>query len=182
MRNVIVFEVEHGRFAVELRWVREVITLGHVTPVPGAPIHVGGAVNVRGTITPVLDVGIMRGRTSLIPPPGHSSASAQRPDHGRRDPRGDGAVLLDVDGVALALRVVKVDEVATASEHDGAPADDCAGAVSHLVLDSKGQPVPLIDPPELMSVSLAAAHALAAGASALSGGRTALMEDGDDFF
>ena len=37
MKNVIVFALGGARYAVELRWVREVTKLGPVTPVPGGP-------------------------------------------------------------------------------------------------------------------------------------------------
>ena len=170
------FAVRSGRFAVELRWVREVITLGHVTPVPGAPHHIGGAVNVRGTITPVIDIGVLSLSSQ------HAGSKAGRhaltdASGDRKDPLGDGAVLLDVDGVAVALRIVKVDEVATVGEGQEQPVQDCAGAVSVAVLDSQARPVPLVDPPELVRISLAAAHALAAelGASERTGGRDDLF-------
>ena len=37
LHNVIVFALAGARYAAELRWVREVITLGFVTEVPTAP-------------------------------------------------------------------------------------------------------------------------------------------------
>lgn len=145
MRNVIVFATDWGRYAVELRWVREVVTLGHITPVPGAPAHIAGAVNVRGTITPVMDVGVLAGLPAG-PGEGH----------------GDGAVLLDVEDLTLALRILKVDEVATVGEGPPLPRHACGGAAAVSVIDSRRERVPLIDPPELVRISLAAAHALAA--------------------
>src|SRR5947209_3983122 len=42
LRNVIVFALGAARYAVELRWVREVVTLGFVTAVPTAPAALGG--------------------------------------------------------------------------------------------------------------------------------------------
>lgn len=186
MRNVIVFATDWGRFAVELRWVREVITLGHVTPVPGAPVHIAGAINVRGTITPVIDVGALRddeasardpfadtaealfGPPPTRPPRSQSEGARNSGSHsgsrGRSgDGHGDGAVLLDVEDLAIALRIVKVDEVATVGDGQRLPAHTCAGAATTSVVDSRREQVPLIDPPELVRISLAAAHALAGG-------------------
>jgi len=37
LRNVIVFTIGAVRYALELRWVREVVSLGFVTVVPTAP-------------------------------------------------------------------------------------------------------------------------------------------------
>ena len=56
MKNAIVFSIEKRLLAVELRWVREVITLGHVTPVPNAPPVISGVVNFGGAIIPVVEV------------------------------------------------------------------------------------------------------------------------------
>ena len=60
LRNVIVFTVGTARYAVELRWVREVVSLGFVTGVPTAPPALGGVCNLHGTILPVLDIAGMR--------------------------------------------------------------------------------------------------------------------------
>src|SRR4029450_6041570 len=56
LRNVIVFAIGATRYAVELRWVREVVTLGFVTAVPTAPPALGGLCNLHGSILPGLDV------------------------------------------------------------------------------------------------------------------------------
>ena len=56
LRNVIVFTIGGVRYALELRWVREVVSLGFVTGVPTAPAALSGVCNLHGTILPVLDV------------------------------------------------------------------------------------------------------------------------------
>jgi purine-binding chemotaxis protein CheW len=131
MKNVIVFALGGARFAAELRWVREVITLGFVTPVPRAPAIIAGVVNLRGSITPVFSLDALDGTTGTDHPP----------------PRqGDGAVLLDVEGVTAAIRVDKVDEVSTLS-----PNED-----GSLVVDTRGREIPLIDPPAMFEAARAA--------------------------
>src|SRR5688572_7803523 len=87
LKNVLVFALGGARWAAELRYVREVITLGFVTTVPTAPPGIAGVFNLRGAITPVLDLGPLLGR------PGHAPPR-----------QGDGALLFDVDGVTAALR------------------------------------------------------------------------------
>ena len=133
MRNVIVFALGQARYAVELRWVREVFTLGPVTPVARAPEAVAGVVNYRGAIMPILDLAVLLGQA-----PGAERASA----HG-----GEGAILVQVEDVRAALRVSSVVEVATLrADEDG---------VGGLV-DSTGRSATLIDPPSLLERARAA--------------------------
>lgn len=136
MKNVIVFALGHARYAVELRWVREVFTLGPVTPVAHAPDAVAGVVNYRGAIMPILDLGVLLGE-----------AAARAAAHG-----GEGAILIEVEDVRAALRVSSVVEVSSLrAQADGA------------LVDSTGRSVPLIDPPELLARAQAAAQAAADG-------------------
>ena len=133
LRNVIVFTLGASRQAAELRWVREVISLGFVTAVPTAPVGIAGAFNLRGNLVPVLDLGVLG--------PGAPSPSPS--------PRqGDSALLVEIDGVTAALRVDKVEEVATLPVHPGG------------VLDSRGRAVPLIDPAALVRQAIADANAV----------------------
>jgi purine-binding chemotaxis protein CheW len=121
LRNVIVFAIGAARFAVELRWVREVVTLGFVTAVPTAPPALGGVCNLHGTILPVLDV------AALLDQPAGPAAR-----------QGDGAIVLEADGVLCGLRVDQVDHVASLSESGGA------------VTDASGRPLTLLDPQKLI--------------------------------
>lgn len=125
LRNVIVFAVGAARYAVELRWVREVVTLGFVTSVPTAPPAVGGVCNLHGTILPVLDVGAL-----VDEPPG-------------APPRqGDGALVIEAEGMLCGLRVDQVDHVASLLEDGGA------------VVDATGRPLTLLDPQRLLRRAL----------------------------
>jgi chemotaxis signal transduction protein len=67
LRNVIIVTIGGGRYAVELRWVREVVSLGFVTSVPTAPPAIGGVCNLHGAILPVLDVGVLLGGAPARP-------------------------------------------------------------------------------------------------------------------
>ncbi len=122
LRNVIVFAVGGARYALELRWVREVVSLGFVTGVPTAPAALGGVCNLHGQILPVLDVGAL---LELSPGP----AARQ----------GDGALVIETDGVVCALRVDQVDHVASLLETDD-------GALA----DAGGRPLTLLDPGHLV--------------------------------
>ncbi len=134
LRNVIVFAVAGARYAAELRWVREVITLGFVTEIPTAPPGLIGVFNLRGTIVPVLD---------LMPLLGLPAAPAT--------PRqGDGALLLEADHALGALRVDTIDEVGTLP----------AGPGTATVIDGRGRMVAVVDPPALVRRAAAAAWAV----------------------
>jgi purine-binding chemotaxis protein CheW len=125
LRNVIVFSIGSARYAIELRWVREVITLGFVTEVPTAPPAIGGLCNLHGTILPVLDTGALLGLPAGL-------AARQ----------GDGALVLEAEGTICALRVDQVDHVASL------PGD------GNAVLDSTGRPLVLLDPTKLVRTAI----------------------------
>ena len=125
LRNVIVFAIGAARYAVELRWVREVVTLGFVTAVPTAPPAVGGVCNLHGTILPVLDVGVLLGQAPGPPPR-----------------QGDGALVLESEGMLCGLRVDQVDHVASLFETGGS------------VVDAAGRPLTLLEPERLLRRAL----------------------------
>jgi chemotaxis signal transduction protein len=134
LRNVIVFAIGAARYAIELRWVREVVTLGFVTGVPTAPPVLGGLCNLHGAILPVLDVAAL-----LDLPPGPPAR------------QGDGALVLEAESTICALRVDQVDHVASLVESEGA------------VVDVAGRPLVLLDPVRMVrtALELIATHAVA---------------------
>lgn len=125
LRNVIVFTIGAVRYAIELRWVREVVSLGFVTAVPTAPPALGGVCNLHGSILPVLDVGPL-----LDQAPGPPAR------------QGDGALVIETDGVVCALRVDQVDHVASLHETEGS------------IVDAGGRPLTLLDPEALVRRAL----------------------------
>ena len=132
LKNVIVIALGGERFAVELRWVREIFTLGHVTPVPTAPAVVAGATNFRGSIVPVLS------GPGLVAALGHKTAPT-------RSPRaGDSVVLLDVEDLRAALSIDRIDEVTTL---DPSPDKD------NVLVDREGNEARLLDPPSLLAAA-----------------------------
>jgi purine-binding chemotaxis protein CheW len=56
MLELLEFRLAQERYALESRWVREVLTFKDLTPLPCCPAFVLGIVNVRGRILPVLDI------------------------------------------------------------------------------------------------------------------------------
>jgi chemotaxis signal transduction protein len=125
LRNVIIVTIGGARYAVELRWVREVVSLGFVTNVPTAPAALGGVCNLHGAILPVLDVGVLL------------AGVAARPAR-----QGDSALVVEVEAVVCALRVDQVDHVASLPESRGE------------VMDAAGRPLVLLDPGRLIRRAL----------------------------
>jgi purine-binding chemotaxis protein CheW len=54
--ELLEFRLAQERYAIETRHVREVYPLKDLTPLPCTPLFVVGIVNVRGRITPVIDI------------------------------------------------------------------------------------------------------------------------------
>lgn len=54
--ELLEFRLAHEHYALETRHVREVLPLRNLTVLPCAPAFVRGIINVRGRITPVLDI------------------------------------------------------------------------------------------------------------------------------
>jgi purine-binding chemotaxis protein CheW len=148
LRNVLVFALGASRWAVELRWVREVVALSALTPVPSAPPQIAGAMNFRGQIIPVVG-----GPAPFLP---------HAPPERLRAPRaGDQAILLEVEGTRAAIVADRVDEVTTLPEAPREP-----GARGDALVDGRGRIIPLVDPPQIFAEVLSrvnrAAQALGA--------------------
>ncbi|MGE5589055.1 MAG: chemotaxis protein CheW [Bacillota bacterium] len=55
-RQVVIFEVASEWYGLDVSAVREISTLGHITPVPGSSELVEGVIDLRGQVIPVLDL------------------------------------------------------------------------------------------------------------------------------
>lgn len=64
------FQVAARSYALPLERVVEVLRMVAVTPVPEAPAGVLGAVNLRGTLIPMLDLRPRLGMAPTVPDPG----------------------------------------------------------------------------------------------------------------
>lgn len=54
--NVVTFRLASERYAIETRYVREVVRLEDFTPIPGAPEFVLGVTNLRGDVLAIIDL------------------------------------------------------------------------------------------------------------------------------
>lgn len=87
------FSLGQQQYGLNALQIREIICATEITPVPGAPEHVLGIINVRGSIITVVDT---RQRLSL-------------PRREMRD--SDWILVMDVDGQSIGLLVDEVSEV-----------------------------------------------------------------------
>jgi len=55
MSQVIVFSAGATRWAVDLGWVREIVAVAGITPLPNSIPALAGVINVRGEVVPVFD-------------------------------------------------------------------------------------------------------------------------------
>jgi len=125
---MVVVDVATRRCALDLQHVREVLSLGPVTPVPAAPPAVAGAVNVHGHVSAVVDLGL------LI-------------DGAPSEPRqGDVCVLVEAGSYTVVLCVKRVHEVAFVDVAAAEPAGAGAPIVQGVVSTELG-PLYLIDLP-----------------------------------
>jgi purine-binding chemotaxis protein CheW len=54
--HLLTFALCDGEYAVDLRYVQEVKCWSAITPIPNAPPHIKGVMNLRGTIIPIIDL------------------------------------------------------------------------------------------------------------------------------
>ena len=54
--HLVTFHLAKEEYGVEIGSVQEIIRATDITPVPGAPSHVTGVINLRGKIIPVVDL------------------------------------------------------------------------------------------------------------------------------
>jgi purine-binding chemotaxis protein CheW len=69
--ELLTFTLARERYAVEARYVRQILRITQLTPVPGAPEFIAGIVHVRGEIVAVIELGRFFG----LPPRGVTDLS-----------------------------------------------------------------------------------------------------------
>ncbi|WP_067046755.1 chemotaxis protein CheW [Methanofollis ethanolicus] len=59
--DVVEFEFTGERYALDIALAREIVEMVPITPVPRAPPHIAGIINLRGEITTVLNLSTILG-------------------------------------------------------------------------------------------------------------------------
>jgi purine-binding chemotaxis protein CheW len=121
--DIVIFELAERQWGIELALVREVVSLGPITPVPVAPAELAGAVNHRGHVTAVLDLELhLTGLLERLRP-----TSRQAHDSG---------LLVEVAGHRLVICVGRVREVARLQRPVVLSTGALRGALSNVVADA----------------------------------------------
>jgi purine-binding chemotaxis protein CheW len=91
----LTFNIDDEVFGIGIEYVREIIGIQPITPIPEFPDHIKGVINLRGKIIPVMDVRLRFKRT-------------QRPYDTRTC-----TIVVDIQGISMGLIVDRVAEVLT---------------------------------------------------------------------
>ncbi len=59
LQQFLTFVMEGEEYGIDILNVQEIRGWGNVTPIPNAPDHVSGVINLRGAIVPVIDLRVM---------------------------------------------------------------------------------------------------------------------------
>ena len=112
MGQLITFEIGGRRLGIDIMAVREIRAWSPATPLPNAPAHVGGVLNLRGVILPVVDLSRQLG-------------------WGKTDPDGRHVIIVVRIGDQLrGLVVDAVNDIVTIAPEDIQPVPDVGEAVS----------------------------------------------------
>lgn len=135
--RMLLFEVGGRTYACGIDAVREIIPFRRCTRLPGAPSFVCGLINLRGTITTVLDL-------------------AARLDVGVVD-RGEGSIVLAEHGgkvVGIGVDLVRDVQPIPPEEIEPATGDDTRGGIVRGLAHLDDQVVVLLDVPQLVRQAL----------------------------
>ena len=54
--DIVEFEINNERYALDIGLTREIVEMVPITPVPRAPPHIAGIINLRGEITNIINL------------------------------------------------------------------------------------------------------------------------------
>ncbi|MEN3794050.1 chemotaxis protein CheW [Fulvimarina sp. MAC3] len=66
-RELISFRMAKQEFCIDIRTVREIRGYTAATPLPKTPDYIVGVINLRGTVLPVIDLGLRMGLKAIEP-------------------------------------------------------------------------------------------------------------------
>ncbi|WFN37793.1 chemotaxis protein CheW [Methanomicrobium antiquum] len=61
MIDVVQFDISGVHYALDIQIAREIVEMMPITPVPRAPAHIAGIINLRGEITNILNLNYLMG-------------------------------------------------------------------------------------------------------------------------
>lgn len=145
--NIVLVMVRGARYGIPAASVVELIRAVAISPLPGAPGSVSGVINVRGTLTAVIDPAVVFGHP----------ATPVKPS--------DNFALVSLPSRTVALRVESADELIDVPDADILAAEMVSSSAHRLggVATLPDGLVVIYDPAKFLdeAESLALAHALA---------------------
>jgi purine-binding chemotaxis protein CheW len=61
MMKIVAFKLGKEEYGLDIHHVQSIERINHVTRVPNAPVFVKGVINLRGNVTPIIDLANMLG-------------------------------------------------------------------------------------------------------------------------
>ncbi|WP_404409199.1 chemotaxis protein CheW [Jeotgalibacillus malaysiensis] len=109
--KVIVFQLVNKEYAVPVQNVQSIEKVMHITRVPGVPAYVRGVINLRGVVTPIID---LRKRFSL--------EETVESEHTR-------IIIITIDGLNVGLIVDSANDVLDLSKDSIEPQPQVVGSI-----------------------------------------------------
>lgn len=80
--EAVAFGSGDARYAIATAYVLRIERLGRITPLPGAPPHFTGLLNLHGQLIPLVDLGVLYGGPACANPAFAVIVGGERPDIG----------------------------------------------------------------------------------------------------
>ena len=97
--DVVVFDIGGTLYALDIHLAREIVEMMPITPVPRAPPHIAGIINLRGEITNILNL------NRILNLPEHENQETQKIIVLMPDASGGSNVGIIVDNVRSVIQV-----------------------------------------------------------------------------
>lgn len=125
------FEVKEQLYAIEVEYVREIVRMMEITPLPNAPSLIEGVIDLRSTVIPVMD--LVRALNRGVASTGNDAR----------------IIVLEIDGLVLGLWVDAATDVLTVDTRQMEDLPDLAtqagyDAVRHVVRRDEGPPIMIL--------------------------------------
>jgi purine-binding chemotaxis protein CheW len=127
--KILVFEIGHDTYGVNIGTVSEVIRPRAITPVPGAANYVLGLINIRGSAVPLFDLSLYLGAGADDGPQANVVLLGEAPD----------ALGLRVGNV-LAVETVQAADI----QHAGAVLADAHASLFDGMIEADGRLIGLL--------------------------------------
>lgn len=117
----LTFFIDNVTYAIEIKFVTEIIGIQPITEIPELPSYVKGIINLRGKIVPVMDVRLRFKKEQLV----YNDRTC--------------IVVVDVNGISLGLIVDNVSDVIKISDENIVPPPESSTGSDNKYIKSIGK-------------------------------------------